>query len=148
MGETRRGIAVLLTGGDAEIAGALAAGMLAGRAGKAGEATPSHEGERRGDGAGALMLPEPPVDPAVAAAEAAADAWLARQRLKRVVKNPRTDADYEHLITEAAGRYGRKRTGPVARRLWELMGLLVIVAEAFTRWEEAEWRGEARRHAG
>ena len=41
---------------------------------------------------------------------------------------------------------GKRRDSPGDP--WETMERQATVMEAFTRWEEAEWRGEARRHAG
>lgn len=117
MSEVRRGYAVLLQAGDAEISGALAEGIVAAR------------------------LPEAkPLEPDEIRTVAAEMDRQAIARLMRVAMH-KQPVDYGAKITKALGDYGQESElpGPLRRltaRLWGLYGLLVYALAAAFRAQE------------
>lgn len=93
----RRGAVVLIQSGDAEIAGAIARGIMAARG----------------------TLAEPPTAEQVEIVEAEIDRQHIQASLLRVaVGNTRTAEDYRHMLTKARGDYAtRRRQITPARRL-------------------------------
>lgn len=137
MNETRRGAVILI--GDSQIAGAIAEGMLAGRAERrghlirplAGAPSPQGEGFWRG---GPEALPAEQIE----VVEAEIDRQRIQMALLRVaVGNHKSAEDYAALVTKARGDYGMTRRPPgtarkVGKKLLGLYGLLCYtVARAY-----------------
>ena len=129
----RRAVVIRIAG-DAEIGDALAEGIRRGTGDTSSvTASPCHlplKGKAEGE-----------TDPAKLEADRIAEEWVDWQRLRRTVGNRKTAEDYELLIVKAEGDYGRKRIGPLARRLWAVVGMVVLAGTCFFAWEEARWRG-------
>ena len=115
--EPRRGAVILIQRGDPEIAGAIARGLLEGKAAAEGTPhpsaralTPSPQGEGFWEGAQG----EPPREQ-VEIVSAEADHWRTVAKLVRVaVGNTKTPEDYEIMLIRAKGRYGMTHLpGPV-----------------------------------
>lgn len=126
---------MLIQRGDPEIAGALMAGVMAGRAGATGRGTtssvtadavtPSTEGEGFWRGGGQAVE-------SVEIVTAEADKWrrVARQVHIAVGRNL-TAEDYRLMIVKARRKYAtHRRTGPAYTVAWKLLLAWVMLCQA------------------
>ena len=137
MAVVKRGYAMLIRGGDAEISGALAEGIVRGRGcpippsgyfpiemGKQGEAKPLETDQ--------IQVVKTDLD-----IQRAAD-------LLRVAMHPEP-VDYAGKVFDAEMAYGESLYEPgvlkrMADRITFGVAVVVMAFEAFTRWEERKWR--------
>ena len=131
-GEIKRGAVILIQSGDPQISGALADGVLAGRAERRGTSSVSPAGchlPQRGRLLGTDQIE---------VVEAEIDRQRIQMALLRVaVGNHKSAEDYAALVTKARGDYGQTRRPPgtarkVGKKLLGLYGLLCYaVARAY-----------------
>ena len=135
MNEQRRGMVILLQGGDPEISGALAEGVMRGRGCPIDLAPLGHFPPAVGKHGEARPLESDQIE----VVQAEIDRQHIVASLVRVaVGNDKTAEDYGHLVTKARGDYGRysRPPGParrVLRRLLGVYGLAVYVVSGLAR---------------
>jgi len=133
MPETRRAMVTIIQQGDPEIAGALVAGVMAGRGEAERRRTSSDPGEAGATfPTGGRLLED---REAVEAVTVTADKWkrLARQ-VRVAVGNDKTAEDYRLMIVKARCEYAvHRHTGPAYTVARKLLLAWVMVCQAMRR---------------
>lgn len=135
----KRGYAMLIRGGDAEISGALASGIMAVR----GDPSVTAYGPRHLPCKGRLGEAKPLETDQIQVVKTDLDIQRAADLL-RVAMHPEP-VDYAGKVFDAEMAYGESLYEPsvlkrMADRITFGVAVVVMAFEAFTRWEERKWR--------
>ena len=141
MCETRRGYAMLLQGGDPEISGALAGGIMKGME----QATPHPAMRATFHSRGRLLeeerrAVEAEIDRQAIERDAGTD-WRAVARdVKVAIGRNLGPEDYAIMRAAAEQDYRVHEPGPILRAALGLYGMAIYAGMRFMAWEEAKWR--------
>ena len=146
MNEPKRATVILIQRGDPEMAGAIARGMLTGKAGHGEHGSPVWETGERGEHGSPLHEDDHAERIEIISAEADRDRFVA-QLVRVAVGNTRTAEDYRLLITQARGLYGETRQpGLMSAVAGKLLLTWAMICQGFRRAYQAQdivlkWHG-------